>query len=113
MISLHAKYALVFFFLSIYNDLNKAIISDMLDRSLLMCRHGIHTSIAQRTLEKCYPRLALRSAARSSADSGENAVMEWLVSLFLLRLLFYSDYIGRISFVGFSVRLSGSPGFFK
>ncbi|KJA26965.1 hypothetical protein HYPSUDRAFT_63726 [Hypholoma sublateritium FD-334 SS-4] len=56
----------------------KAIIGGVLDRSLLICRHGLHTSIAQRTLEKCFPRLASRSATGTSGGSGESAVMEWL-----------------------------------
>lgn len=61
----------------------KAILKGCLDQFLLVFQRGLHTQIAQRTLERCYPRLVLRPASQVPESSGESAILEWLVGLFL------------------------------
>ncbi|KAF8954890.1 hypothetical protein BDZ97DRAFT_1862360 [Flammula alnicola] len=60
------------------NHVCKAILRSLLDRALLACGHSLGASIAQRTLEECFPRLALRSRSRPDWEDGEKAILELL-----------------------------------
>ncbi|KAF8189305.1 hypothetical protein BJ912DRAFT_967076 [Pholiota molesta] len=52
----------------------KILLRNLLDRSLRACYRGLHTGIAQRTLEECYPRLAFRSRSQSANEAGEQEI---------------------------------------
>ncbi|PPQ78415.1 LOW QUALITY PROTEIN: hypothetical protein CVT25_011890 [Psilocybe cyanescens] len=57
----------------------KKILNDLLDHSLLACERFIKANIAQRTLEECYPRLALRSRITSNWQEGAESMSKLLV----------------------------------
>lgn len=62
--------------------ISKAILNNLLDRSLLACEHFIKANIAQRTLEDCYPRLAIRSRTSGDWHEGAETMSKLLVGSF-------------------------------
>ncbi|KAF9564517.1 hypothetical protein CPC08DRAFT_741429 [Agrocybe pediades] len=67
------------------NALNKAdqeacaiLMRRLLENSVSTCSQKLQTDIAQRTLEKCYPRLAVRSKVSPDSEEGQRVVLDTL-----------------------------------
>lgn len=81
------------------NEIFQILLRNLLDRSLHACNRGLHTGIAQRTLEECHPRLAFRSRSQSGNEAGEKEIQELLVFLFSI------FYIPRPNFIRTNTQL--------
>ena len=62
----------------------RALLGRLLGTSISACEHQVQSDIAQRTLEKCYPRFAFRSQVRPDSEAGKRIMFDVLVSFCLL-----------------------------
>ncbi|TFK41716.1 hypothetical protein BDQ12DRAFT_678392 [Crucibulum laeve] len=54
----------------------KDILVSLLDATITACARCIHSSVAQRTFEKCFPRLTVRSAVEAGWEEGDSAMSQ-------------------------------------
>lgn len=58
---------------------NQNILKSMMNCTLVSCSHCIHSSIGQRSFERCFPRLTIRSAIEPGWEAGEKSVLDVVV----------------------------------